>query len=498
MKKLLTIATLTSLIAVLSSCRKPAELATNPPVNNKPDTTSYLQLSISGAPASNEALFALASLETSTGQLVFTNKKLVLHAGQNVYLTDKLAVTQGAFRLTKLLLVTAADTALYAAPKAQTQKAIQVTAPLSLPVETAPSSVTTTSVQVLAIHTSDSPESYGYTAEDFGYFAFIRLRTTISIRVGTVLYDSLPGTVKVDAVDADGNHWKKELELAEGLNQISVPEKYASYRFEMSKWNTAETKNISRQQLRQNDLIAFSTSRSAKRLITENTMIETAAGYVTDSRTSFAYDNNQLSTVSYFQKRLDETTLRLSNVYTFIYNSKMLDTIKRYDNLNNLQGYTSFYYQNGRITNMHESNAGQSTGAAAVYFDFDKSIVVEADYLYHNGNTMSYRMVYRNGNKVSDAATSSTGGGETATYSYDSNVNPYYQLGYPDLLFARTSKNNLLLEQRSYSGNIPSAVPYKYEYAYNEDGYPEQKIVSFKGYSSGQHLYRMKTLFVYQ
>ena len=147
------------------------------------------------------------------------------------------------------MLTTAADTALYAAPKAQTPKAPQVPAPLGLAVEISKSSVTKTAVQVLAIHDTDAPESYGYTDEDFGYLAFIRLRAKISIRVGTVLYDSLPGKITVDAVNAAGNHWLKELELTSGLNNISVPEKYTSYHFEMSKWNTTDTKTLSRQQL---------------------------------------------------------------------------------------------------------------------------------------------------------------------------------------------------------------------------------------------------------
>ena len=483
---------------VLFSCRKPIEVITSPPPINtsKPDTSSYLKLSVSGVAASKEAVFALLSVETSGGQPLITNKKVALHRDQDVYLTDKIEITRGSYKLTKLLFTTSSDTALYAAPKAQTAKAPQVPVTLPLAVDVTKPSVNTAAIQVLPIGDTDAPESFGYTNEDFGYTAFIHLRATISIQVGTVWYDSLPGNITIDAVNAAGSHWRKEVELAGGMNEFSVPEKYASYQFEMKKWNTTDTKIMSRQQLQPNGFIRFSTSRNAKRLFTENSFVETAAGFITDSRVVYFYENGLLSKINYLHKPVDQSTLRLIDVYKFLYSNK-LDAINRYDEFSNLLGSTAFTYQNGRISNILETNSGQSTGVAVSYSGTGDVKTIEADYLYSNGNTMNYVMRYRNGNKVSDLASSSKGGGESATYSYDDNINPYYQLGYPDLLFARTSKNNQLLQQRNYQGNIPSGIPYKYEYTYDGDGYPQELIVSYKGYTD-QHLYRVKTQFVYQ
>ena len=486
--------------AVLFSCTKPTDII-SPPIDNtgnKPDTSSYFQLSISGVAVSNDALFALVSMETSGGQPFISNKKLTLSRDQDVYLTEKIKIARGSYKLSKLLLTTASDTALYAVPKAQTAKAAQVSAPLSLAVNIIQSAVTKASVQALAIGDTDAPESYGYTTEDFGYLQFIRLRAHISIRVGTVLYDSLPGKVSIDAVNAAGNHWHKELELAGGLNNISVPEKYTSYQFTLSKWNTTDLKTLSRQQLQPNGVLEFSASRNPKRLVMENTFIETAAGYITDSRTAYTYENNLLSGINYQHKTVEENALRLTSVHKFVYSNNRLDTVRKYDAFNNLMGYTALTYKSSTISNILETYAGQVTGAVASYSETNEAKTIEADYFYANGNTMNYRMVYRNGNKITDQARTSTGGTESAAYSYDHNINPYYQLGYPDLLFSRTSQNNLLLEQRNYGGNIPSVVAYKNEYTYSADGYPEEKIVSYKGYTSGQHLYRVKTQYTYQ
>ena len=111
---------------------------------------------------------------------------------------------------------------------------------------------------------------------------------------------------------------------------------------------------------------------------------------------------------------------------------------------------------------------------------------------------MTYKIFTRNGNKISDQAMSSTGGGESGTYEYDSNINPKHQLGWPDLYFSNYSKNNLMSEQKGYGGSIPQVKPYKFEYTYDADGYPTEALISYKGYTSGQHLYNIKTVYSYQ
>lgn len=48
---------------------------------------------------------------------------------------------------------------------------------------------------------------------------------------------------------------------------------------------------------------------------------------------------------------------------------------------------------------------------------------------------MNYKIIARNGNRISDQAQSSTGGSEGGNYEYDDNINPKHQLGWDDLYF---------------------------------------------------------------
>ena len=41
------------------------------------------------------------------------------------------------------------------------------------------------------------------------------------------------------------------------------------------------------------------------------------------------------------------------------------------------------------------------------------------------------------------------------------------------------------------------AVVYKSEYRYDDEGYPVELIQYYKGYLSGEHLYKTKTVFTY-
>jgi hypothetical protein len=106
-------------------------------------------------------------------------------------------------------------------------------------------------------------------------------------------------------------------------------------------------------------------------------------------------------------------------------------------------------------------------------------------------------MHFEDGNKVSDQAISSTGAAESGVYAYDDYVNPFHQLGWPDLFLSNSSKNNRIGEQKNYAGAIPQSVPYKFEYTYDADGYPSFVYISYKGFSSQQHILRIKKVFIY-
>lgn len=485
-------------VITITSCRKATD---NPavlppaPVNQLP----YLQLTASGVQQSGSQLYALVSINNEAGQEIVSNKKVTLDNVQGTYKTDKISLPKGSFVLAKFIVVNNKDTAVYAAPKSNSEKALLVSTPVSVPVTISQTGVHAASVQVLKITETDSPASYGYSADDFGLTAFADVSVKLMIAVGQTVYDSLPGKLMVDATSSTGTHWIREIELQQGITRVRVPKNYESFKFEVSKWDIHVQKILSRTDLATNGTIELNGTRLPKLLVEETVFMEDANGLVPDSRTEYYYTaQNRLSNIRFYQKSIQVSGLQLTSLYQFLYSNGQLDTIKRSASDNTLNGYTSFTYANGRIASARNSSYDQLTTSIFDYSQSGTKNIITADYLFNNGNTMSYAMQFSNGNLISDNAQSSRGGGEAGVYTYDSNINPKHQLGYPDIFLSNASKNNLTSEQKSYAGGFPTAVPYKFEYIYNADGYPEEAYISYKGYISQQHLYRIKKVYKYQ
>ncbi len=483
---------------IFLACEKADKIAPQQP-GNPTDTTAYLQLSVSGLQLSGSRHYALVSIDSKAGQPVVTNKKITLDEIQGVYKTDKIELEKGEYNITKFIVVNASDTALYAAPKANTPKAAAVAKPLSITVAITSKGINSANVEALKLAETDMPASYGYTADDFGYHAYISLNVTLKINVGQVAYDSLPGKLKISATADNGSQWIRELDMQRGITSIKVPEQYSTYQFEVGKWNTVARKTLNRAGVTSHMVIDLEASRQPKRLVEEKVFIENSAATVPDSRTEFYYSGtNKLAEIRNYQKQVQQSGLVLTNVYKFRYEGNLLDSINRFNRLNNSTGYTAFFYNNGKIESISNLSYDQHTGVAFEYNAAGENETISGDYIFHNGNTMFYRFFTRNGNRISEQALTSTGGSESGVYEYDDNINPKHQLGWDDIFFTNYSKNNKLKEQKNYGGSFPTAVPYKFEYVYDNDGYPAEEYVSYKGYTSQQHLYRIKKVYIYQ
>ncbi|HET9824986.1 MAG TPA: hypothetical protein VFP87_06600, partial [Chitinophagaceae bacterium] len=209
-------------------------------------------------------------------------------------------------------------------------------------------------------------------------------------------------------------------------------------------------------------------------------------------------DNGAIKQVNYFQKKPQQQELSPSYSDIPEYQENRVERINRFDENNSLVGFTSFLYNtDGKVVNMHqvsydkESFAVVSYGTAAGF----NNIVI--DYALDNGNVVNYNMRFRKGNMIDDGSTSSTGAGGHGVYTYDFNINPYIHLKLPDFFLRNMSKNNLVDEQKTYAGSLPSAEPYKFEYSYDVEGYPVELVKSYKSYTTGEHLYKTRTVYTY-
>ncbi len=485
-------------ILLFTACNKTIENMP-PPQPGPTDPSVYVQFTANGVQLTGTPLYALISVENNSGQSVFSDKKVTLNNILGVYKTDKVTITKGEFRLSKFIIVMASDTAVYATPKSNSPKASQVATPLNHSFTISQKGINITTLEVLKISETDVPGNFGYTIDDFGFQPFLTLKIKLGIKEGQVLYDSLQGLLKIDAINGQQTHWIREIEMQKGLTEIRVPEQYSNFTFEVAKWNLVVRKVFNRSQLESNMLIELETTRQPKRLLKEASFIEISSDWVPESRSEYFYNGfNRLSEIKNYQKSTIVSGLPLTNIYKFTYSGNLLESINRFAADNQPTGSSEFFYSDAKIVNISNKSYDQQTHSVFEYSQSGKYNIIRGDYLFGNGNTMTYTMRYKDGNKVEDKAQSSTGGTEDGSYEYDNNINPKFQLGYPDLYFINHSKNNLKAELKSHGGSIPSAIPYKYEYVYDNDGYPVEALISYKGYTSHQHLYRIKKTYSYQ
>lgn len=470
-------------------------------VNGLPDPgdpRSFIRFTVQGMPQAAATWFALLSIESNTASNSIENKKVKLSLESGKWVTDKLELPKGDYQLSKFIVVNAVDTAKYATPKAGTIRDGQVPQTLNLAFSLTEKGIKQQAVTVLPVAENTDPADFGYEAMDFGLEEVMQVRATLSIRVGEVWYDSLPGNLTVKATSITGKEWLREIPLHKGMNHVRIPANYHSYRFSMNQWDVQVQKDLAGSEVQANMLVELKGDRIPKLLKEQQTFIENAGGLIPDTRIEYNYDQaGRLREIKSYQRSTQVSGLHLNDVYKFRYLNKALDSILRSDAGGQATGYSAFEYTGNRISSIANQSYDQFMGGVYTYAVNNNNEQISADYVFHNGHSMNYIMHFENGNKVSDQAISSTGAAESGVYEYDDYINPFHQLGWPDLFLSNSSKNNRTGEQKNYSGAIPQSVPYKYEYTYDADGYPSFVYISYKGFSSQQHILRIKKVFIY-
>lgn len=329
--------------------------------------------------------------------------------------------------------------------------------------------------------------------------AKLEVKLQAVIRVGTIMYDSIPAQFIITSWDANNIKYEKDTLLGAGIQTVQVPASHVRFAFRMIKWGIVDETVLTKGQLEPNVVYTLGGSKSAKRIAKEESYIFTGDAYQLHSKVHYSYHTKGIAAVEFYQKKPQYADLKFTTKHLYSYTGSEVTRIDVFDEQNNTIGFTDFTYnpQFTRITHMHQSSQGTDTYAAVDYSYGPGSATVSIDYLYNNGHAMTYSMKIKGGNKIEEQSISSTGAGEAGTYSYDMNINPFAHLKMPDLFFSNFSKNNVLQPEKSYSGNVPTAVVYKQEYVYDSEGYPTEVVKYYKGYQSGADLYKIKTVYSY-
>jgi hypothetical protein len=133
----------------------------------------------------------LLSLENSTGEPVFTFKKIDLLQVGSAMMTEPIALPPGAYTITDFLLIDDDDVVLYATPKVGSPLASAVTNPLPYSF-----TVSVDDVSMVAMEVVDVSQN---TPEDFGYATFtINVVNTLKVAV----FVSTNGVLSLTTADA--------------------------------------------------------------------------------------------------------------------------------------------------------------------------------------------------------------------------------------------------------------------------------------------------------
>jgi hypothetical protein len=327
----------------------------------------------------------------------------------------------------------------------------------------------------------------------------LKVKLQAVIRIGSITYDSLPAQFGITTWDEHGTAYHKDTLLGAGVNQVSLPKAHNRFKFSVSKWGITDEMSLNKEDLQENVIYTLGGGKGARKLQKEESFLFVAGAYQQSSKTFYTYNERGLSAVEFYQKKPQSQELQFTNRHLYTYSGANVSRIDVVNAVNGATGFTEFTYneQGNRITNMHQKSYDVETFAAVEHGVTTGAGAITIDYLYNNGQAMEYRMQFRGGNKTEDGARSSTGGGEGGTYKYDFNINPFAHMNMPNMYLSNLSKNNLTEQNKNYSGVIPSAVLYKYEYTYDNEGYPVEVVKHYKNGLTGEHLYKTKTLYTY-
>jgi len=494
---------LLSLLIGFSSCVK-EENSLQLPVPQEMNTFRIMLDTLpDGSSYDTSDLFAFVTIKSDKNEEVLSNKKLSI-SFNGKYVTEKIKLDAGNYKVSSFIISNGANFTRFAAPRANSLKASEVEKPLNISFKLENTDIFDLPVEVAKVLNDDKAENFGYQTADFKVQTideniFIKVKLQAVIRVGDIIYDNVPALFKLSSWDSKGIVSEKDTLLAGGVNEIFLPKSGVKYQVKLSKWGVSDEMTINKDQINEAVVYTLGGAKSPKKLRLEEQFTFTQAGYMPSGKTIYSYDpNGNLKKIEYYDKLPQFSDLRLAWSKVYVYSNDKLSKINYINDKGSAVGYLELTYntEGTKIIKMKEVNYDQTTNVQVEYQFPTGYARINLKYSFSNGNTMDYIQKIIGGNRTEDSA-SSPGGGESGIYQYDFNINPYVHLNMPNIYLSNLPKNNLVNQKKTYSGSIPSAEPYKFEYSYDDEGYPKELIKSFKNYLNGEHLFKIKTVYSY-
>lgn len=488
------------LVVILLGCSKDEKVTpVNNPADQEPISVTFRFKLINNESSKiieDQQYFAVSSLTDTLNNTVWNDKKIKLNLAGETFLSDTMVLNSGPYILNKMIVYNGvSDLAVYAMPLKNSDEGN--TADFNLPkhIEIKQTSDQDIELEVRPVPEYIRPEKFGYSDPEFGEDRLISIQIKTDIQIGKFLYKSIPAHVLISGSDDQGNIWKQDFALEQGINLLDLPQYYSNYMFNWSKWDLSGQLNFSRDDLHENKLITLNGSKPAKLISSEENYIEIENVYTLQSRTEYIYNSEeQLIRRDFYSKLPQYEDLRLETTTEYFYNTEgqLEKTESVLDNYLNENLYT---WMDGKINSINAVTSGYQ--AEFIYYS-QKEDLIGINYNFTNGQHFQYAFHFEYGNKIEEIPLGGTNNNSSyGIYEYDDYINPYYLWGITDEYLRYASRNNETKVQYTFNGGFPVYIPDTYSYLYDGEGYPVQLIKTWKVYQTQQFGYREKIIYHY-
>ncbi|GAA4443143.1 hypothetical protein GCM10023091_31100 [Ravibacter arvi] len=429
---------------------------------------------------------------------------------ENLCSTPVISLPKGAYRIKALTITDNSGVTRLATPVAGSPKAGQSGTPLSVSLTLDTKTEKEIRLEVLSVGATDTAASFGYPPGSFGKNpdnpqppmdkrVFIRSL----IRVGEIVYDSIPVQLIVKSWDAKEVMDYRIHYLAAGTQSVYLSAKAERFHLSVKKWGSYSELTLSQAEVEENAVYDLGGQVAAKKL---KSVIESRiAGGTTTPQTKTDYEyhpNGEIRQRLIWGKKPDLSSYVVQKD-VFAYTNNYITTIQSYNESNALvRTLTAHYGLPGRVTLLEETKGSARITATAAYVPLETHSGRTRDYridvAYRLGNGIDYyAKTMRGGAVVSDVYRGHTGGLEEGTYDYDFSINPYVHLHIPDLFFTQYARHNMVVSRKIRTGAYPQEEPYDYQYVYDADDYPKELLTKYRSTKTGADLFVIRTVFTY-
>lgn len=514
MKKYLLIMAIGTLVLALA-CRK--DPIHHQPEDPPPADTVLLRSyrfvfdDLPGVAAGRNDLSAVVTIINDQNERVLDRKFLPL-SYDGKYRTVELKLIKGNYKIAGMIIVKADSTALLASPIRGSAKAAAVTQPLNVPFSLNEKIVQELSTELLPVSAADKAVDFGYPAGSFGEktpgqdpLNDVQIIVHPIIKVGNVIYDSIPVMLTIKTFDANNNMIFRNVPLAAGKQPILLSRDGVRYELTVSKWGVTDELKLSKRDIVENTVYTLGGEAVAKKLKSVITSKITNGVSKPESKADFEYNAaGDLTQILYYAKKPDMTTY-LSHKEEFSYSNGHISEVKLYDENGALKTITRFQYNpQGKVVKMEENDNGILTTGDVFYTAIDGSTGISGNYridiTYKSTGyyyTINFNKIVTGGVVISDVLATTHGDYQQGMYEYDFNINPYCVLELPTVSFSHYSKHNTVGQFRTYNNAYPTVVPYDFAYSYSNDGFPKESHIKYKTYFTQADAYTIRTVFEY-